>query len=80
MIVAVRMFDGESANLEFFIKRMGLITDQMVRLPFDDASANFVLGFFYCRIAMNIILELGIAVDVNWGDVKTKLPEKFGVG
>lgn len=59
---------------------MDFVADRTVRRPFDNASVNYDLGFFYSGIAMNIVLEFGIAVDANWGDVKTELREKIRRG
>lgn len=39
-IAGLPPFEGESANLEFFHRKMDLLADQTVRQPFDNTTAN----------------------------------------
>lgn len=77
-IAAVPVFDGKSVDVEFFIKRMDLIVKQVNLNPLDEVTNNYVLGYFYSRIAIDVLTEIGASCETAWEEVKRGLREKYG--
>ena len=64
-IISVPVFEGNPGDLEFFLKRVDLIVDQLRANPQDEATNNYYF-YFYSGISLDEIMEAGITYDTEW--------------
>ena len=78
VIGSVKIFTGEVAELELFLQRMDAAYNQIQADPLGKETENNIKGFFYSRVDLPVMIELGVSFCSEWETVKRLLKERYG--
>ena len=78
VIGSVRTFTGARVELELFVQRMDAVHAQIKESPFDVQTDANIMGYFFSRMDLAVMLEIGASFSSSWEDVKRALKERYG--
>ena len=78
VIGVIHVFTGGACELELFLQRMDTVHAQIFQHQLDEITLKSILTYFYSRIDIAIMLELGPTFETDWAKAKQALKERYG--
>ena len=75
---AVPLFEGNPDDLEYFVRRMDAVVDQIADSALDIPAMHYITPYFLSRIDRAVLHEVNASLDTPWVDLKAALRRKYG--